>query len=384
MVTLCIKNKINLRGGNGMQNIYYDPSVHKENNMRRWFQNVKLVGELDDGTSIYIEDYAYTYISQYKGDNLSCEYSAVLIGKYYEQANQVVISGVIPIDLDMIDPDVKWISKDVLEEIKIERELYFPSEEYVGWMHTQPGYGIMATTQELSIHEELFGEKGVLLLTDPINNVKTFFEFKDSQLIKKQGFCIYYEKNEAMQRYMMDYPLAIQEKEEISDSAVASFREMGVRRQRELLRKKQNNRIVAMAAVTLLLAGAFITGIYEQQRKINRLEKDVVDIHQQYNEMEYQKNESPVELVFTSVEQIADVEMVEEQIKEKTKEEVQDIPLQQGYEVYSVKNGDSLLNISYRYYNTPKMAKEIAKLNEIEDLDAIYVGQKLKLPRVGE
>lgn len=52
--------------------------------------------------------------------------------------------------------------------------------------------------------------------------------------------------------------------------------------------------------------------------------------------------------------------------------------LQQGY--YIVQSGDSLTSISKRLYQTPDRAKDICAANGIEDMDSIFVGQKLILP----
>ena len=381
-----------------MQNIYYDPSTQKEKNTRRWFQNVKLVGELDEGTSIYIEDYAYTYLSQYANSDLSSERSAVLIGEYYEQSDQIVISGIMPIGPSLLDVNTKWLSKEVLKEIEEEKEHYFPQGQYVGWMHTQPGYGIMTTTYETAVHKEVFGDMGVLLLVDPIHNVRTFFDYKNNEFTQRQGFCMYYEKNEEMQRYMMDYPITEQVEQEENDSAVASFREMGARRKREALRKRKTSMVVSAAVATVLLTGAVITGVYEQQKKIDILEKDVINMHRQYSEMEYRLNGNPVEVVFTSSkpetenevrDKAKDVPQVETKIQEQSEEgekiqeavKVKDTADSIGYDIHAVENGDSLLNISYMHYKTVKRAREIAELNKIDDLDSIYIGQKLKLPK---
>lgn len=52
--------------------------------------------------------------------------------------------------------------------------------------------------------------------------------------------------------------------------------------------------------------------------------------------------------------------------------------LLQGY--YIVKKGDSLVGISKKIYGTPRKTKKICELNGIEDMDKIFVGQKLELP----
>lgn len=52
--------------------------------------------------------------------------------------------------------------------------------------------------------------------------------------------------------------------------------------------------------------------------------------------------------------------------------------LLQGY--YIVQKGDSMVGISKKIYGTPKKVKKICELNQIEDQDTIYAGQKLELP----
>ena len=236
-----------------MQSISYDPNFKKEKNKRRWFQNVKLIGEVGEGTSLYIEDYAYTYLDQYAKADLSYERSAVLIGEHYLESGQIVIYGVMDIPLDVLGVDGNWISKKVLQEIEQTKEYYFPQGQYVGWMHTQPGYGIMTTTQELGVHKDVLGELGVLLLMDPIHDEKIFFAYEDGGLVQKQGYCLYYEKNDLMQKYMMDYPVKKKEKESGEDSVVSSFRELGARRKKEVLRKRKRNVWASAALVTIAL-----------------------------------------------------------------------------------------------------------------------------------
>jgi nucleoid-associated protein YgaU len=47
---------------------------------------------------------------------------------------------------------------------------------------------------------------------------------------------------------------------------------------------------------------------------------------------------------------------------------------------YTVKAGDSLAGISYKLYNSANYISEIKKLNNIEDENMIYIGQKLIVP----
>jgi LysM repeat protein len=47
---------------------------------------------------------------------------------------------------------------------------------------------------------------------------------------------------------------------------------------------------------------------------------------------------------------------------------------------YTVKEGDSLIGISFKLYNSANYMKKIMELNDIEDEDLIYVGQRLIVP----
>ncbi len=267
-----------------MKSIYYDPNLQYEEGGRRWFKNVRLIGEIDDGTSIYIEDYAYTYLNQYAKSNLSYELCAVLIGEHNKEIDQMIIYGVIPVDHKLLDKDVEWIGENILGAIEDERKCYFPEGNYVGWMHTQPGYGLMPTTREMLVHKDIFGEDCILMLMDPLYGIDAFFLCNQDRFEEKKGFCIYYEKNERMQQYMEDNSLLGPKKEEISDKVVGEFRELGSRWKQEVERKRRANMFISVAVAGILITVALIVGLQSQQKRINELENEVVNIYKQYSE----------------------------------------------------------------------------------------------------
>lgn len=377
--------KENESRGSYMKSISYNPNLQEEKDSRKWFSNVKLVGEIGEGTSIYIEDYAYIYLHQYANSNRTDEVCAVLIGEYHREFSQVVIYGVIPVETKLLNEESKWIDENVLDSIENERQLYFPKGDYVGWMHTQPGYGIIPTTQEMAVHKDIFGQDNILMLVDPVYDTEAFFTCKGNKFTEKEGFCVYYEKNELMQKYMEDNSFAEKKEQEKNEKVVNDFRELGAKRKQEVVKKRRKNLAINITLGTTLLTVAFVIGIQSQQKRINKLKKDVVNIQQQYSEIENRIPNNPVELVFTS----SISESISEEIEEKGEEEpeklepepVAEIITQPGYDIHAVKMGESLFSISYNYYKTVAMAKEIAVLNSIENHDAIYIGQELKLPK---
>lgn len=61
-------------------------------------------------------------------------------------------------------------------------------------------------------------------------------------------------------------------------------------------------------------------------------------------------------------------------------DETKDVKDEKEIKYYTVVSGDSLLGISYKLYNSANYAAVIKKLNNIEDENMIYIGQKLIVP----
>jgi len=57
-----------------------------------------------------------------------------------------------------------------------------------------------------------------------------------------------------------------------------------------------------------------------------------------------------------------------------------DAEKRQSYQVHTVKAGDSLLEIAKQYYGDYSMVAQIAKFNDIKDMNSLNVGQKIKIP----
>ena len=70
---------------------------------------------------------------------------------------------------------------------------------------------------------------------------------------------------------------------------------------------------------------------------------------------------------------------VSEGTVDEVKDTVQD-EVAMSYRTYVVESGDTLRKISEKYFNTELRAKDISRLNELENGDHIYVGQELLIP----
>lgn len=415
-----------------------EKSEERYNTLIENIDSVRPMGDTDCDYVIYLEDYVYTYIYQYANTDLSCEHSAAIIGEYYPESREMIICGIMPIDKDKLSTVDEWINEEAVEALQEEKESYFQGAKILGWLHMQPGYGTMLTMKEVKAHREIFDREGtLLLLVDPINKIETFYVYEDDTLKEQSGYYMYYDKNPCMQQYMLDRPFISVEKEETEDDVVNQFREIGKIRKKEYEHKKKMNLTVVAASIALLALSAVILKMNDQNAKINGLQAELAQMSSKEaatgQDVSTSGEDANAQFVFNPEgaidaatpdvtiidrtgeeanapkEEVTADKVVEEVVEEVAQEKpAEEIPVtneekidiaeevantngegeqaveaatqEEDYITYVVQEGDSLRKISFDHYQTELRTKEIIALNEIENGDDIYVGQKLKLP----
>ena len=402
--------------------------------------NIKPVGDLECEYHIYIEDYVYTYLYQFAQVDLTTESSAVFLGEFCLESKEVIVRGIIPVPMEKLSAESEWIDEEILKEVDKERELYFKNQSVIGWMHMQPGYGTMLTMKELREHRRAFGNKSsIFMLVDAINKIETLFIYEDEELKEQSGYYMYYERNEEMQKYMLDHPFIKKDEEITEDNVVSQFREIGKLRKQEYIQRKNVNLTVIIASIVLIGLSAVIVrmndskniksspalsprvvmeesnlGIDEQASKEDKInfiiknedpaakEKQLEQVGepgklQDTSSKEAAKeNEETSEISIDSSEIMQNTENTSENTVQTNNQNEKKIPehtvpatdkqevkesKEEKYEEYVVKEGDTLANISYDKFGSAKRSKEIARINELGDTNVIRVGQTLKLPK---
>lgn len=367
-------------------------------------QSTKIVGELGNDYHVYIEDYVYTYLYQLAAADYTKESSAVLIGQSYSDSKEVLIKGIIPIDMDKLQKDSEWIDMGVIDEIEIKRQKYFEGQQIIGWMHMQPGYGTMLTMKEVREHQSVFEGNGtVCMLVDAINKIETLFVYEEDELREQPGYCMYYERNEQMQQYMLDHPFSKVAKEEMKDTVVNQFREIGKARKAEYMQRKNLNLTVMVASIILIAITAVIVKMNDSNAKIKDDQQVVsstivtspnpaVDL--EVDPSQLIGEEQAIEALATQDETATEEEVANkegevegEQVTTEENKEVADNAQEDkevdpnSYDIYVVKAGDTLADICYAHYGSAERSAEVAAFNKLSDTNALYVGEELKMPK---
>lgn len=395
-------------------------------------KNVRQIGNNSSDKKIYVEDYVMTFIRQLAGDNYSSSKTAVLVGQYVrkENAGMIFISGALELegfDLSTGDTFTNEVWTSIYENIK----KYFVECEIVGWYLAGPSYLLEDHEKIRKTHLDNFaGQDKTLMTYDSMEREEAFWFYKDNKLAKQEGYYIYYDKNEDMQTYMIEHNNKGSQEAEYDDRvakeirAVLDNKKPEKKEKRKSVESKGAPRLIYAAgtllAVILLIAAAAMLDNYDQMKTMqdtldslaknyqlnykesggidNTLEAAVLENAQaredtgeisdpvESGEGEDVGEESlDVEILPGDVSPIEEdpvspSEKPDKKVTDKPTNKPDESPSENEKKYYTVSAGDTLAGISYKLYDSPNYITEIMRLNNIDDENYIYIGQKLIVP----
>jgi LysM repeat protein len=357
-------------------------------------KNVRQIGDAKEGDRIYIEDYVYSYLQQVACEEKVSEQIAFLIGRNYtyNDQNVLMIDGAIKgshtekVNGDICITERTWYY--VYEKIR----RYFEDCSVVGWMYTQPGYGILLTPFLQEHHSKNFiDNKQVLYIVDPLEKEDTFFSNKTGDLIEKKGYYIYYDKNPAMHSYMLEHKAKKEETNEkdinINNDIIKNFRKKDQQRKDDIYQKKFINMLSILCGGLVLICLILGIGLLSNIERLNELQTAMNSMTKKYNNIKNsdEHTNDDKELSSNNEQSNANKQTLEKNQKAQSSDTTmkKTTTMSKGIvpETYIIQSGDTLNTISEKFYYSQKMVPTIQELNGIDNPNKILVGQEIKLPK---
>ncbi len=361
----------------------------KEEQLFRLPKNIRQVGQGEQNFVVYIEDYVMSFVHYIGKCSTEQMRMAVLLGesRIWEEKRCVFIYGAVIVE--KVDFEAKGcFSKEIWEKIYREIEENFKNKQIVGWMVTKAGINMEPSKQLEKLHLENFsGKDKVLLLYDTLEREEKVFIYQEKRFNELEGYCIYYDKNQDMQEYMLKKKGNV-EREQVSDHAV---QEMKKRIGEMETRQKKQSRKKRVGINIAIIAGVAICGVALQQKGIQKQFSKTIETFKEENEnvsmemytptvtkeLETEKQPNTVE----TEEQIDQTETAENEKKgvsdSNTTETMENI--YNGAQYYTIQPGDTLVSICMKEFSSLEKMDEIMRLNQIQDKNKIVAGQRLKL-----
>ena len=386
-------------------------------------KNIRQIGNPAGNWKIYVEDYVYTYLHPAAEQERAEKKVCVLFGKVHRaEKNYIFVSGAVAVEPILKTVGLPEFTEEAWEYVYQQAKEYFSDFEIVGWSVMTSFWPLHLLPEFENLHRRYFeGADKVMLLMDPEEQEEHFYRLAGGNLSGQSGYYIYYEKNEAMQNFMVrqhqkepETEQRIQEEEK----TVAGYRARMQEKQRQIRPKAEHSILCAAGVLTAMAAcviGITTINNYEKmagmqdaiqvlsQSAAGTTEKEVANFEVEDMQSSIKPLEEQADPVAVSVQaaqtsqapQTAQVtsESVEVQASQPetagdpapasvdgaqpTLSEAETYKLQ-GY--YIVEKGDSLAVISQKIYQNKDMVPQICAKNGIADENTIYIGQKLLLP----
>ncbi|MED9967987.1 MAG: LysM peptidoglycan-binding domain-containing protein [Blautia sp.] len=397
-------------------------------------RNIRQIGQSDENSKIYIEDYVYTFLvrlarSAEEKDGQKARV-AVLTGesRWYAGTSWLFIRGALIVENMEAAADHIDFTDEIWQKVHEEQEKYFAEQEVAGWFFSQPQIPVESSEIFTRVHLKHFGGEKVLMIMEPQEREDAFFRYENGVMEKQGGYYIFYEKNPQMQAYMIEKNSELQtgEAEKCEDKAVKNFR-------RIITDKKQDAQerasVFSYAATACLAAAVLLVGVnfYRNYQSMKSIETEIRQASsviveevtpvptQEIKSSEgavLKKNTIPTQLPkkkditptqSPSVTKYPEREKIQKeedsaasgdeiyreesdvrkaQRRKALEEKKNETEVSSGgiHESYVIKPGDTLFQISMARYGNMDAMAEICRLNGLSLEEIIYPGQVIVLP----
>ena len=380
-------------------------------------KNVRQIGNVSDEPKIYVEDYVDTYLNQLKDKAKDEPVGIVLAGEILVLEGQpvVYISGGQPVvyisgafRLAEVEVRGKEISlkEETVKQMETDRKKYFPETEIVGWGLIEDGKPMGRSREVGRIHSKYFSkDQSVFIWKDSLDGEEVFYAFKYGELMQMGGHYVFYEKNPAMQNYMISTrkKIGVTPSEVVEDRAAKDFRSV-VRERMDAKSDRQNSRLIyitsALLVVVVLVIGVSTMNNYDKMeavqssleslsRSVNSPESQTETVTEDEgdDEEEGAAAKAQVETGETESVQEASGDTASDSSGEGDTDDTGAVMTADPSEIdldeddyYVVQKGDTLDTISMKVYGDAAHVDAICRMNGLSDGNLIYIGQKLLLP----
>ena len=382
-------------------------------------RNFRQIGTPEGEKHIFIEDYVYTYLHPaFLGMNE--RRVCILVGRTetHGKNTNIYVNGAFEL------PEIAYCGTAPVFQEKIRTGIcslikrYFDGSTLLGWFYDEKGTAPCLTPELERILKNFFGGNNrLLLLSDSLEKEETLYIYEDGAVHKKEGYYIYYERNQAMQEYMIvsrkDTPQEVKP-EEVREKKKKNYRELVLNRPKKNFQLPAFHSLVygsgLLVVIAIIVVGISMFNNYEKMKKL----ETAVSVMEQKNDSSGTDlaldTETQTKLV---IEDLAgQVEPTEKENAENLQvadntaapdnttapdntaapdntsdqaasastqpQSEAEIILQQGY--YIVQPGDSMISISKKIYQDASHVADLCAANGIENVDNIKVGEKLILP----
>ena len=175
--------------------------------MARTPKNIRQIGGREDRVKVYLEDYVSTYLRRVQELQEENGVAGVLVGTWQteeEETANAFIGGALSLRRADLEGGRLYLSQDAWTECYETLGTYFSGQDLCGIFVCEGSCRRFRRQALFAAVREYFPDRDALLYLLTEEGEEIFYRITSRGEARLQGYYCYFERNEAMQEYMMD------------------------------------------------------------------------------------------------------------------------------------------------------------------------------------
>lgn len=245
-------------------------------------KNIRQIGEKDSVVRLYVEDYVNTYLKRLYPKSGQGLRVGLLLGELREEEGMpyIFVDGAMEMPEVGKDGNQVEFTQSAWKKAYQMMEQSFPKRTVLGWfLCTSPG-GMLSPLNYWKQHSQYFQSKYQLMyLNSSLEDEEALYMASEEGFYKLRGYCIYYERNQMMQDYMVTRKEARRVESASRDEVIQDFRQKMEGRRKEARRRSSLSGMLGAACGVLsvvVMAGGVV--LYSNYGKMKEMETVIASI----------------------------------------------------------------------------------------------------------
>ena len=227
--------------------------VVKKNDNHELPKNIRQVGDLDLDKRVYIEDYAFSFIKETDIDEDDEGRVGILLGEEKNIQGEIytfVYAAMEIQNASVYDGKVSF-TQETWPLVEANCATYFPGMSTVGWYLVSSSIRPENNAALERVHSDSIGRYKTFMYVNPTERTEEMYSCFDGGLECLDGYVVYFDKNEQMQRYMADVN-SQRKKTAVDEAAVKRYRQIMKENKNEPKAKQQLSIMYALSAILVI------------------------------------------------------------------------------------------------------------------------------------
>ncbi|MDO4267712.1 MAG: LysM domain-containing protein [Eubacteriales bacterium] len=236
-------------------------------------KNIRQIGERDQIVKLYVEDYVNTYLKRLYPTGGQDLRVGLLVGEARMEDGVPYLFADGALEMENVTRDGARVefTEEAWKKTYETMEQMFPRRSVLGWFLCGGQGAALSPLNYWKQHGQYFAAKNQLMyLNSGLEGEEAVYTASEDGFYRLRGYCIYYERNQMMQDYMISRKDARRVESGTRDAVIQDFRQKMEDRKTEAVRSRGTAGILGTAcgllAVMVLAGGVVMFNNYQKMK----------------------------------------------------------------------------------------------------------------------